>query len=440
MSASGTGGLQRRRVPGSSAAPSTSWAAGAVADLDEDTPPRSHTSTPVHQENGGESRSSWDVGSSSRTRRRDGDLGNPNSPGIASFSRSGGGGQSITVTDDRGRRVAYDPRDLNDDKETNEHPHLTLMEEILLLGLKDRAGYLSFWNDNISYALRGCILLELVLRKRIAVTKDPSRRRFAVQDRILEVIGSKMTGEVLLDEALKVMKACDEPMSCSQWVDLLSGETWNWMKIGFQMKQVRERLAKGLVDKGILRTEKRNFLLFDMATHPVADTATKDAVLKRILVLLTSSSSSVHANIFYREEKADVTFRVTRALCLLCCAFAANVLENALTHLTYEARETAFQKADDIMNEFSQWPMAPQTPGGGIGAAPTAASASGARMNGTGIGEGSVLTDTYEEASMGVGVTELARAIRNDYSKADESQYEAIAGLLATLAKMDSLI
>ena len=51
------------------------------------------------------------------------------------------------------------------------------------------------------------------------------------------------------------------------------GETWNVMKIGFQLKQVRERLAKGLVDKGILRTEKRNFLLFDMATHPVADAA-----------------------------------------------------------------------------------------------------------------------------------------------------------------------
>ncbi len=48
-----------------------------------------------------------------------------------------------------------------------------------------------------------------------------------------------------------------------------TGETWNVLKIGFQLKQVRERLAKGLVDKGVLRTEKRNFLLFDMATHPV---------------------------------------------------------------------------------------------------------------------------------------------------------------------------
>ncbi|KAJ7261094.1 hypothetical protein C8J57DRAFT_1514320 [Mycena rebaudengoi] len=32
-------------------------------------------------------------------------------------------------------------------------PKLTLMEEVLLLGIKDKQGYLSFWNDNISYAL-----------------------------------------------------------------------------------------------------------------------------------------------------------------------------------------------------------------------------------------------------------------------------------------------
>ncbi|KAJ7741633.1 hypothetical protein B0H16DRAFT_1564761, partial [Mycena metata] len=49
-------------------------------------------------------------------------------------------------------------------------------------------------------------------------------------------------------------------MGVGTWVDLLSGETWNVLKIGFQLKQVRERLAKGLVDK--VRTEKRNFLIW----------------------------------------------------------------------------------------------------------------------------------------------------------------------------------
>ncbi|KAJ7676238.1 hypothetical protein B0H14DRAFT_3536914 [Mycena olivaceomarginata] len=49
----------------------------------------------------------------------------------------------------------------------------------------------------------------------------------------------------------------------------LTGDIWNILEIGFQPKQVRERLAKGLVDKGVLRTEKRNFLLFDTAMHPM---------------------------------------------------------------------------------------------------------------------------------------------------------------------------
>ena len=65
------------------------------------------------------------------------------------------------------------------------------------------------------------------------------------------------------------------------------------MKIGFQLKQVRERLAKGLVDKGVLRTEKRNFLLFDMATHPVADMRTKESIISRLTALLTSTTSAV---------------------------------------------------------------------------------------------------------------------------------------------------
>jgi Golgi phosphoprotein 3 len=49
------------------------------------------------------------------------------------------------------------------------------MEEVLLLGIKDKQGYLSFWNDNISYALRGCILIELALRRRIGIVRDPGR-------------------------------------------------------------------------------------------------------------------------------------------------------------------------------------------------------------------------------------------------------------------------
>lgn len=84
-------------------------------------------------------------------------------------------------------------------------------------------GYLSFWNDNISYALRGCIVIELAFRGRVSMQKDSSRRRFPLADRVIEVIDDTLTGEVLLDEALKMMKA-SEKMSVSSWIDLMSGK------------------------------------------------------------------------------------------------------------------------------------------------------------------------------------------------------------------------
>jgi len=151
---------------------------------------------------------------------------------------------------ERGNKIAYDPRDLQEGaseeaKIGGKAPRLTIMEEVLLLGLKDKQvradhfrlnqtldlnikltqGYLSFWNDNISYALRGCILIELALRRRIAVIRDPNRRRLPISDRLVEVIDDKQTGETILDEALKMIKGQQavEKLSINSWIDLMSG-------------------------------------------------------------------------------------------------------------------------------------------------------------------------------------------------------------------------
>lgn len=64
--------------------------------------------------------------------------------------------------------------------------------------------------------------MELAFRGRISMQKDASRRRFPLPDRIIEVVDDTLTGEVLLDEALKMMKA-SEKMSVSSWIDLMSG-------------------------------------------------------------------------------------------------------------------------------------------------------------------------------------------------------------------------
>ena len=230
-------------------------------------------------------------------------------------------------------------------------------------------------------------MIELAFRGRVSMQKDSARRRFPLSDRVIEVIDDTLTGEVLLDEALKMMKS-SEKMSVSSWIDLMSGspplsprqspqaladmlrrhtgETWNLMKIGYQLKQVRERLAKGLVDKGILRTEKRNFLLFDMATHPVADGGAKDEIRRRVRLLLTNRTVVLPPTQFLPEE---MEFRYLRTISMVCAAYAANVLENALSTVGHETRERAFAQVDELLAEYSQWPFGKRAGGSqGIGA------------------------------------------------------------------------
>lgn len=111
--------------------------------------------------------------------------------------------------------------DNNDDTDSR-NIKLSLLEEVLLLGLKDRQGYTSFWNDCISIGLRGCILAELVLRKRITLDKS-DRRRTSLSLRKVKVINTEHTGDVLLDEALKHIAETHPPESIHSWIYYLSG-------------------------------------------------------------------------------------------------------------------------------------------------------------------------------------------------------------------------
>jgi Golgi phosphoprotein 3 (GPP34) len=138
------------------------------------------------------------------------------------------------------------------------------------------------------------------------------------------------------------------------------------MKIGYQLKQVRERLAKGLVDKGILRTEKRNFLLFDMATHPVVDSGAKDEIRKRVRNVCSQRTVVLPPSQFLPQE---MDFRYIRTISMVCASYAANVLENALVTMSHEARERAFAQVDELLAEYSQWPFGKRAGGQqGIGA------------------------------------------------------------------------
>lgn len=340
--------------------------------------------------------------STSGLQRRRGPKTSTNTPSRDSFD--GPTSSSSPNIEQSDHKIGYDDQDVPDPSQLK-LPLLTLMEEVLLIGLKDKEGYLSFWNDNISYALRGCILLELTFRNKITLVNDPARRRFELADRLVEVINTEPTGEVLLDEALNIMKDDESHLSVTNWIDLLSGETWNLMKINYQLKQVRERLAKGLVDKGILRTERKNFFLFDMATHPVTDRLSKEYIKNRILNILVTRNVDL-PSVSNDHFPKDTSFKYLRSIALVCGSYAANVLENVLLTLNYDKRDQAFARADELLTDFSECPF-----------------------------------NMSHQSPLGLGLN-LGQEINNEIeaNSATELQLELIAAVLSVFARMDSIL
>jgi len=246
------------------------------------------------------------------------------------------------VTEENGEARSSEEVNANNNESDSQHSdddkatRLTLMEEILLLGLKDKEGYTSFWNDCISSGLRGCVLVELALRQRIELEKPKMRKRGLLARKIL-LKSEKPTGDVILDEALKFVTQTKPPEGVVTWVEYLSGETWNPLKLRYQLRNVRERLAKNLVEKGVLTTDKQNFLLFDMTTHPLTDSTMKAKLIKKVQeAVLQRWTNDIH-----RMDK--------KVLALIVLAHASDVLENAFAPLSDQDYELAMKRVRTIL-------------------------------------------------------------------------------------------
>ena len=124
-------------------------------------------------------------------------------------------------------------------------------------------------------------------------------------------------------------------ISCSLYI---LGETWNPLKLKYQLRNVRERLAKNLVEKGVCTTEKQNFILFDMTTHPLVDSTVKNKLVKRV----QDSVLSRWANDVHRMDK--------RILSLICLSHASDVLENAFAPLSDDDYEVAMKRVREVLD------------------------------------------------------------------------------------------
>jgi golgi phosphoprotein 3 len=163
-------------------------------------------------------------------------------------------------------------------------------------------------------------------------------RKRSISTRKLILKSDTPTGDVLLDEALKHIKETEPAETVESWIEYLSGETWNPLKLKYQLRNVRERLAKSLVEKGICSTEKKNFFLFDMTTHPLNDMTMKQKLIKRV----QDSVLMRWVNDIKRMDK--------RLMALLFLAHSSDVLENAFSPLKDEDYEVAMKRVRELLN------------------------------------------------------------------------------------------
>ncbi len=146
-------------------------------------------------------------------------------------------------------------------------PHLTFIEELVLLALDDDTGaqrpmpVMAF-----NYAIAGALLADLALANRIDT--DPKQ---------LVVLNRDPLGDPLLDNALATIAAEPAPKPVAYWLSIFSEE-----------RPALEAAALArLVDRGILRREEKKILwVFGVRRYPTVDNHERIEVRTRLAALI----------------------------------------------------------------------------------------------------------------------------------------------------------
>jgi len=199
----------------------------------------------------------------------------------------------------------------------SESPHLTFVEEILLLLLDDDSGAMKRVAPNVmELLLAGAILMDLALRGRL----DCDLQRLVVVD-------STPVGEEILDGPLaEIVEAADEA-DARTWVVRLSARS----------KQVQEAALARLVERGILRVEDRSFLwVFGSRRYPMVDDREEREVKLRILDVLLSDR-----------------IPAPRDVALICLADASNAFQVILSprELRHAAARIELVRGFDLIGQ-----------------------------------------------------------------------------------------
>lgn len=213
---------------------------------------------------------------------------------------------------------------------------ISLMEEICLLALGEERAHMSFLNDNIPYVLRASILLELALAKKIkaniycgANIDEPWKLNVFIND-------FSPVEDVFMNEALKII--AKEELSVQKWLEVLTGETWNRRLSSHQIHNLRDRVCKSLMEKGIVTSQKSSLFLVETMEYPLLDTKFKRKLCFEVIDTAIDN------------EKLDI-----RSLSRLLSLHAAKILHKALkiTDAPTSSRVKAF--ANEALAKYSNF-------------------------------------------------------------------------------------
>lgn len=165
---------------------------------------------------------------------------------------------------------------------------LPLYEEILLLALDDDKGTTPM-ESMFKTTMGGAILAELVLEGAITIDQDKKKQ--------VHPVGGARVDDPILAECLELITDRDKPRQAKDWVMKFSG-----------LKGLKERAARQLVDKGVLREDEGTVLkIFKRTLFPERDGGPERDLRQRMEKAVFTYSSQVDSRTVIIVALADST-------------------------------------------------------------------------------------------------------------------------------------
>ncbi len=153
--------------------------------------------------------------------------------------------------------------------------NLKLYEEILLWILTDKKGTIDWRAGQYEHVLAGAIIAELILGKKIQI-ENPKKKRLLIKE-------STLTGDRLLDEILEKIRTSKKPKSIESWIDKIANS-----------RKLKARIAEGLCQKGILKSEESTVLLVFKTTHyPEVNPIPEEELIQRLRQVITTETNEI---------------------------------------------------------------------------------------------------------------------------------------------------